>query len=176
MGAAWETLGFTIHSLGAKDQQQIGYATAWNILFLLAPLWINAFVYMTFARMVHYWHPRSKVLGIRARVISKSFVLADIITFIIQAAGLIMASPGASASIIQTGLNIYMGGMGLQQFFIAMFCCLMIAFQEAGNRARGRSPNEDGKRSWKPLLFALYGVLLCITVRSSSPSAPYPNG
>lgn len=166
MGAAWETLGFAVHSLGAKDQQQIGYATAWSILFLLAPLWINAFAYMTFARMVNFWHPEGKVVGIRARIISKCFVWADIVSFIVQAIGGIMASPGASASIIKTGLNIYMAGMGLQQFFITTFLCLMIAFQRA---VRGGYPIQDGKRSWKPLLFALYGVLVCITVSLPNP-------
>lgn len=173
MGALWETLGFIIHSLGARDQQQIGYATAWNILFLLAPLWINAFVYMTFARMLHYWRPESKIIGIRPRGISKWFVFADIVSFIIQAIGGIMASPGASPSIIKTGLNLYLGGLGLQMFFIALFCCLMFHFQRAGSHSRGGYSSHDGHRSWKPLLFALYGVLACITVSSPSRSLSF---
>ena len=165
MGSLWETLGFIIHSLGAKDQQQIGYATAWNILFLLAPLWVNAFAYMTFARMVHYWHPEGKIAGVRAKRIALWFVLADIICFIIQGVGGIMASPGASPDTIKIGLNIYLAGMGMQQFFIVVFLGLMVMFQMRCNRviAEGNLAHE-GKRPWKPLLFALYGVLVCITV------------
>ncbi|KAK4150434.1 RTA1 like protein-domain-containing protein [Chaetomidium leptoderma] len=161
MAALWETLSFAIHSVGTKDQQQIAYATAWQILFLLAPLWINAFVYMTFARMVLYWHPEGKVAGLRATVIAKWFVLADVLSFIVQGAGGIMASPDAGATIIQIGLNIYLGGMGLQQLFIVLFLGLMVMFQRRCNRAE----KLDGKPSWKPLLFALYGVLVCITAR-----------
>ena len=160
MGAVWETLAFIIHSIGSKDQQQVAYATTWQLLFLLAPLWINAFAYMTFARMVLYWHPEGKVLGFRAAVIARWFVLADIFSFIVQAAGGIMASPEASATIIQTGLNIYLGGMGLQQLFIVFFLGLMVAFQ----RRCARHESFGAKRSWKPLLFGLYGVLVCITV------------
>ncbi|KAL2132508.1 hypothetical protein VTI74DRAFT_3727 [Chaetomium olivicolor] len=165
MGALWETLAFVIHSLGTRDQQQIAYATAWNILFLLAPLWINAFAYMTFARMVFYWHPEGKVAGLRATRIAMWFVLADIISFIVQGVGGIMASPSASADIIRIGLNIYLAGMALQQFFILIFLGLMVAFQRRCNRARAANFGHDGKRSWRPLLFAQYGVLVCITVR-----------
>lgn len=163
MGVLWETIAFIIHSLGTKDQQQVGYSTAWNILFLLAPLWINAFAYMTFARMVLYWHPEGKVAGLRAGVIARWFVLADIISFVVQGAGGIMASPTASPDIIQTGLDVFMGGIGLQLFFIFVFLGLMAAFQVRCTRA---TPVGDSvwRPSWKPPLFALYGVLICIGV------------
>ncbi|KAK4153966.1 RTA1 like protein-domain-containing protein [Chaetomidium leptoderma] len=165
MGALWETIAFAIHSVGARDQQQIAYATAWNVLFLLAPLWINAFAYMTFARMVHYWHPEGKVAGLRATAIARCFVWADVISFIVQAAGGIMANPGSSADVIKIGLNIYLTGVGVQQFFIILFVGLMYAFQRRCTQARGTGFGHDGKKSWRPLLFAQYGVLTCITVR-----------
>lgn len=166
MGAAWETIAFIIHAVGAKDQQQIAYATVWNILFLLAPLWINAFVYMTFARMVLYWHPQGKVWKLTAQGIAKWFVWADVLTFIIQGVGGSMASPGASANIIKIGLNMYLVGMGLQQFFIVLFVGLMVVFQKDCTRVRASNYGKDmdGKRSWRPLLFALYGTLVAITV------------
>ena len=161
MGAAWETIGFALHALGAKDQQQIAYATTWQILFLLAPLWINAFVYMTLARMVIYWLPEgTKVSGMRAALIAKLFVWADVICFIIQGVGGSMASPGAEEKIIKIGLNIYLTGMGLQQAFICGFLVLMVSFQK--KCARGEA--EFGKPAWKPLLFALYATLAMITV------------
>lgn len=164
MGALWETLAFIIHSLGAKDQQQLGYAMAWQILFLLAPLWINAFVFMAFARMVLYWHPEGKIVGLKAAVIARWFVLADILSFIVQGVGGVMASPDANATVVRIGLNIYLAGMGLQQLFIVLFLGLMAAFQKRCTRPGG----ADGKPSWRPLLFGLYGVLVCITVSFGS--------
>jgi hypothetical protein len=164
MGALWETLAFAIHSLGARDQQQIAYATIWNVLFLLAPLWINAFAYMTFARMVLYWHPEGKVAGLRATAIAKWFVLADVVTFIIQGVGGVMASPSSKPDIVKVGLNIYLSGMGLQQFFILLFLGLMYAFQKRCNLMPAAGWGYDGKKSWRPLLFSQYGVLVCITV------------
>lgn len=170
MGALWETLAFIIHTLGTKDQQVIGYSIAWTLLFLLAPLWINAYAYMTFARMVQYWHPQQKVF-LRARTIGMWFVLADIISFIIQAAGGVMASPGNDPEYIKRGLDIYTGGTALQQFFIFIFIGLMIVFQRQVSQLGYSSVGEMGgvaKKSFKPLLFALYGTLLFITVSLST--------
>jgi hypothetical protein len=164
MGALWETIAFAIHSLGSRDQQQIAYATVWSVLFLLAPLWVNAFAYMTFARMVLYWHPEGKIAGFRAKAIAKWFVLADIICFIVQGAGGIMASPTSSDQIIKVGLNIYLSGMGAQQFFILVFLGLMYAFQKRCSQVEGSSFGRDGKRSWRPLLYSQYAVLVCISV------------
>ncbi|KAK1751948.1 RTA1 like protein-domain-containing protein [Echria macrotheca] len=165
MGALWETAAFAIHAVGTRDQQQIGLATAWSILFLLAPLWINAFVYMTFARMVNFWSRDAKVAGISARRISLFFVLADVLSFIVQAAGGIMASPGAAPETVKTGLNIYTGGTALQQLFIFIFLGLMIMFHRACSPLRNGVSVHGGGRDWKPLLLALYGVLVCITIR-----------
>ncbi|KAK3906177.1 RTA1 like protein-domain-containing protein [Staphylotrichum tortipilum] len=162
MGALWETIAFAIHAAGSRDQQQIAYATVWNVLFLLAPLWINAFAYMTFARMVHFYLPRGKVAGLRAGGIARWFVLADVVSFVVQAVGGIMASPSSSAEIVKVGLDIYLGGMGLQQGCILVFVGLMYRFQRECGR---EGVAGDGKRSWRSLLFALYGVLVCITIR-----------
>jgi hypothetical protein len=51
--------------------------------------------------------------------------------------------------------------MGLQQLFIVVFLGFMIAFQKRCCRGNTLS---HGKRCWRPLLFGLYGVMVCITV------------
>jgi hypothetical protein len=110
--------------------------------------------------MVLYWHPEGQVAGVKAAVIARWFVIADVVSFIVQATDGLMASPTASANIIRTGLNIYLGGMALQELFIVVFLGLMIAFQ----RRCVQNEQFDRKPSWRPLLFALYGVLVFITV------------
>ncbi|KAB2575108.1 Rta1 domain protein [Lasiodiplodia theobromae] len=164
MGATWELVAFIVHALGSHDQQNIGYATAHQLLYLLAPLWINAFVYMTFARMVHYFLPDRTVWRIRGESLAKYFVWADVASFIVQAVGGLMATPSASADIIQTGINVYMGGMGLQEAFILCFLGLMIMFhrQSLALDAAGMAHRQY---NWRALLYALYGVLVAITVR-----------
>lgn len=128
MGGAWETVSFIMHVLGAHDQQNVTYATVWQILFLLAPLWINAFVYMTFARIVHFYMPDRKVWIIKASQVSKLFVFADFFSFVVQAVGGVMVTPSSSASVQQTGLHVYEAGIGIQEVFIVIFLGLMVTF------------------------------------------------
>jgi len=45
---------------------------------LLAPLWVNAFVYVVFGRMVHYFLPEKKIMGVRAIHMARWFVWFDI--------------------------------------------------------------------------------------------------
>jgi hypothetical protein len=199
MGALWETLSFIFGALGAHDQQNVGFATARLILFLLAPLWINAFVYMTISRMVHFYIPDQKAAGIRSTLISRVFVWSDIVTFIVQAVGGMMTAPGSDATTIQNGLNIYIAGIGLQQACIAVFFVVMIFFgrrASAVDRSTGNygSPSEQAampKKSWRATLYGLYAVLVFITVSFFSfflsfflsfsffffiPHPPYPVG
>ncbi|KAK4245133.1 RTA1 like protein-domain-containing protein [Corynascus novoguineensis] len=168
MGSSWETLAFVLHSFGARDQQNLGYSISWTLLFLLAPLWINAFAYMTFARMVHYWHPEGRVGGMRAAVIARWFVVADILCFLVQLVGGVMANPQSGPTIMQVAMYVYTGGTSLQQLFILIFLGLMVAFQRRCSRASPTTPDGDEsveKPGWRPLLYALYAVLVCITVR-----------
>ncbi|OTA07160.1 hypothetical protein A9Z42_0080090 [Trichoderma parareesei] len=177
MAATWETTAFVFHAIGAHNQQTEAYAIVWQILFLLAPLWLNAFVYMTFARMVHFYMPDRKVSFVKASHVSKLFVWADILSFIVQAAGGVMVTPSASASTQRLGMHIYEGGIGLQELFILCFLGLMIAFH-VRVRKLGR-PEEDAlgadvgehlqemkkTRGALWLLYALYAVLAFITMR-----------
>ncbi|KAF3764665.1 hypothetical protein M406DRAFT_222371, partial [Cryphonectria parasitica EP155] len=173
MAGLWETAAFVTGALGAHDQQSSGYALAHTLLFLLAPLWINGFVYMTFARMVYYFLPAKKIGPFRATGMSKWFVWADILTFLVQGVGGTMTSPGSSLA--QTGLHIYMAGIALQELFILGFLSLMIMFHRQERQLESSSAsiwlnglenNADlPKRGWKGLLYALYAVLSLISLR-----------
>ncbi|KAK8091781.1 hypothetical protein PG997_002142 [Apiospora hydei] len=166
MGATWETISFVLHALGSKDQQNIAYASAAQILFLLAPLWINAFVYMTFTRAAWYYHyppeAQRRLLGIPITALTKIFVWADVLAFIIQGVGGSMASPGSGGDICVTeGLKVYLIGMGIQQFFIVVFCLFMIHFHIRQRTGYGYAD----KPSWRPLIYTLYATLTFITIR-----------
>ncbi|KAI0881597.1 RTA1 like protein-domain-containing protein [Annulohypoxylon maeteangense] len=178
MGGIWETVAFILHSLGARNQQNVGYATAWQILFLLAPLWINASVYMTFARLSWFFLPDQRIGGIKPASIAKYFVWADVLTFLVQGVGGTMASPTASPNIIKIGLDIYLSGMGLQQFFIMLFLVLMVIFHRRAQASPPEVVSETGEKKpgWKPLLIALYVVLALITIRNMYRIAEFAGG
>ena len=77
-----------------------------------------------------------------------------------------MAGPGASAESQKKGLNIYMGGIGMQEGFIVLFLGLVIKFHRDQLQAErvGRL-TADKTAGWKWLICALYACLLTITIR-----------
>ncbi|KAI4644178.1 uncharacterized protein J4E79_011126 [Alternaria viburni] len=166
MAALWETGAYAFRALGSKNQQSSGVATVAQILVLVAPIWVNAFAYMVFARIVHFYSPTRKVWFFSPSILALIFVTLDIVSFVIQLVGGGMAGPGASLEAQKKGLNIYMGGIGMQEGFIVLFLGLVVKFHRDQLQAErvGRLP-ADKTGGWTWLLYALYACLLAITIR-----------
>ncbi|KAJ7595680.1 RTA1 like protein-domain-containing protein [Mycena floridula] len=160
MGGIWETSGFAVRAVSSHNVTSETLNTVAQLLVLLAPLWINAFVYMILGRMVYYYLP-SKKIWIRAERLALCFILLDITAFVIQAAGGILASGSNPPKTVLLGLHIYEGGIGFQEFFVLIFVGLAIKLY------RDLSRNEDTGRptDWKPLLSVLFATLTLITTR-----------
>lgn len=171
MGVIWELASFILRTLGTRDQQNEAYATASTLLFLLAPLWINAFVYMTAGRLVYFLHPKKRLLGIKAAKIGRCFVWLDILSFIVQAAGGLMMNQENGTRVIEIGKNVYMSGVGVQQLFISIFLGMIIRFHVDVLRVERDyqfcDVNGSRRRAarWKWLTYTMYAVLGLITIR-----------
>lgn len=89
----------------------------------------------------------------------------DFVAFVIQLIGGSLAGPTAPAEDQLRAIHIYMGGIGLQQFFIVIFVAFAIKFQlEVRNINTSRALSTSWRSGWRPLLFTLYASLICITV------------
>ncbi|GJN80164.1 hypothetical protein PLIIFM63780_003688 [Purpureocillium lilacinum] len=165
MGALWECICFVLRALGAKDQQESIYVTLSTLLFLLAPLWINAFGYMVVARLIYFLQPERKAAGIPARWLAKGFVTADVICFIIQAAGGAMMADQHNTDTAKTGRNIYMVGVGIQLAFVMIFLIVTVFFHRdlLRNMRIGKIKTRD---CWTgALVWVIYIVLILIIER-----------
>jgi hypothetical protein len=121
---------------------------------------------MVFARIVHFYSPTRKVWFFSPSILALTCVTLDIISFVTQLVGGGMAGPGASTDTQKRGLNIYMGGIGMQEGFIVLFMGLVIRFHRDQLQAErvGRLP-ADKMVGWRWLIWALYACLLAITIR-----------
>ncbi|KAJ5727032.1 hypothetical protein N7493_006059 [Penicillium malachiteum] len=161
LGTLWECLGLVMRTVSTINQTESTTASAGQLLVLLAPLWINAYVYMIFGRMVYYYLPEKEVMGIKAEKLSMIFIWLDVSSFFIQATGGIMDSDWSNQMDI-IGLHVYTGGIALQQFFILCFCYLLFVFHR---RMRQGGGDFGRGRQWHTLVIAMYATLGCITVR-----------
>lgn len=128
---------------------------------------VNAFAYTVLGRMVHFYLPSHSLLGLRASTLATIFVLLDVVSFVIQIVGGSMGSDDQPVEQIMKGVHIYMGGIGLQEFFIVVFLIFAAKFQvELLHLERvGVLPGPNNKGDWRRLLFTIYAVLALITVR-----------
>ncbi|KAJ7058565.1 RTA1 domain-containing protein, partial [Mycena amicta] len=160
MGAGWETAGFALRVLAVLHTTSAAYGTPSQLLILLSPLWINAFLYVVMARLIYFFVPEKRLGGIRAQRLSLIFVLLDITSFLVQAGGGVMINPDNSAKTMMLGIHIYMGGIGLQQFFVLIFTGLVVRYHF---RMKQVDPFND--LGWKRSLYTMYASIILITIR-----------
>ncbi|KAJ4011511.1 hypothetical protein NW752_008514 [Fusarium irregulare] len=166
MAGIWETTAFTFRAISTKHQQSIGVLLVFQIFILLAPVWVNAYAYMTLGRMVYYFIPTHTLLGMPAVTLAAIFVGLDIVSFIVQLIGGSLAGPGSPPDKQLEAIHIYMGGIGLQEFFIVVFVVLCICFQRKMHEIRGEHGIKTMVTSdWGRLLCALYFSLAMISIR-----------
>ncbi|KAJ7735329.1 RTA1 like protein-domain-containing protein [Mycena metata] len=162
MACFWEFSSFVTRAISTKYQQSEGLALVTQILVLIAPLWVNAFDYMVLGRMIHYFLPSHSMFGVSGSLFGMTFVMLDVVSFVIQLVGGSLAGPTAPESEVFKGIHIYMGGIGLQQFFIFIFLGLAARLHR---QLQALERNGTGKKNWRPLLFTLYASLGLITIR-----------
>jgi hypothetical protein len=126
---------------------------------------------MTLGRMIHYYHPRKTLAGISAKRYGLIFVTLDIIAFLVQLAGAAMTTgTGTETQTVLTGIHIYMGGIGMQEFFILCFLGLTIQLHRTilHMERDGQLSMEkaQGAFSWRWLFYSIYFALGMITVSS----------
>ncbi|PVH87627.1 hypothetical protein DL98DRAFT_509848 [Cadophora sp. DSE1049] len=172
MGIAWEFASFSLRSAGTRHQQSVPLAFSSQILVLLAPMWVNAFVYMVLGRMIYFFTPAQQVFRIKGIKIAKIFVWLDILSFLTQVGGGVMIQPSASYKSQMLGIHIYMGGIGFQELCILLFTVIAIRFaivMRKHERSQGITSSTqilDGKpHNWRTLLYVLFAALVLITIR-----------
>ncbi|KAG7151644.1 lipid transporter atnI like protein [Verticillium longisporum] len=155
------TLGaHLVQAVTWKKQKQI-YAILGQLFFLLAPLWMNAFVYMTVSRLMYYVLPDRSIWNLKATQLTKLFVWIDVLCFLVQAGGGSLLS-GDDMEMMRIGQCIYVAGCAAQLFFIVIFCALMGRLYV---RMREAQRFDLRMRLVKSLFWALLAVLVFIMIR-----------
>ena len=136
---------------------------------------------MVLGRMIWFYTPSRSLFGIPAPTIAAVFVSLDIITFIIQLIGGLSAGPASPADEQLRAVHIYMGGIGLQEFFIVVFLALVVKFQLVARKLKAipssRGIEENQTMGFVPpavqrgstiLPLTLYTTLALISVSISN--------
>ena len=109
-----------------------------------------------------------------ARFVTRIFVIADIICFLIQAGGGGMLAKAKAASSVKLGENMILGGLILQIIMFGFFVVVAAIFQ--ARRRRDTSAQGGSDLPWQRLLATLYGVSGLITLRNIIRTVEYGQG
>ncbi|KAL1862604.1 hypothetical protein VTK73DRAFT_6731 [Phialemonium thermophilum] len=163
MSGALQVVTYVFRTVSILTPASFGDYAAWFVLILIAPLWTNAFVYMVFGRAVWSYRDDGRVWGLSARLFGIVFVALDIVALIIQVLGAVQAAQQhAPQHKVLLGLHVYMGGVGLQQLFILVFC--LFSIKMFVDLRKGLGGKGEGPKA-QLLLVVLLTALALITLR-----------
>ncbi|GMK58928.1 hypothetical protein CspeluHIS016_0603700 [Cutaneotrichosporon spelunceum] len=158
IGTWCEAIGLALRIALRKDPHSLGLYISMYMFVVLSPCAFLAADYILLGRMVKHLKA-SRYLFLNPDKVSWTFVLSDIITFCIQAAG---GSMSTSDGLHKVGSNIFLAGLILQLMSFALFSMLYVIFLF---RVRKDSMlwSHPG---WKPLYFALGFTCIMFLTRS----------
>lgn len=170
--ALWQAAAYYFRVISIKNPNSLFPYAVQFVLLLVAPVWVNAYIYQVFGRMVFNFTDDARLAKIKAWRFGLYFVLLDILAFLIQVFG------GASAIAkvenkddpeevkrvaerVNRAGDIYTAGIGVQQLFILIFIVLFVKFHLG---VRRQAPSLSKSRA-TTLIYVTYAVLVAITVR-----------
>lgn len=168
MSALLQTLTYILRALNISLPTSRNLYIAWFVLLMIAPIWTNAYVYVVFGRITRERKSSEALERVLAWKHGLTFVILDVIAFLVQVSGAgIAASSAVAQNLDQTranmGIHIYMGGCGFQQICIIAFFALAVRVQ-IRLTADAKTSGIKVTRT-RTLFCVIYAVGVLITVR-----------
>lgn len=156
-------LGYIARILSARNTDSIMLYAVQSLLIILPPSLYAATLYMIYGRLVLFVNqPQASI--IKPTLVTKIFVIGDLISFLTQAsAGGMMAQ----SSMADMGKKLMMLGLGLQLVFFGFFLVVAVTFQLRVKRLLLSSPPVPrvGSLPWTLLFKALFIAAALIIIR-----------
>ncbi|KAI8712152.1 Rta1 domain-containing protein [Fusarium sp. LHS14.1] len=176
IGCAFETVGYVGRAISAKqtpDWTLLPYVMQ-SLLLLLGPTLLAASIYMVLARLIMLLEASSYSL-INTKILTKVFVLGDVISFLAQSGGGGILANAKTSSDQEKGRNIIIVGLLVQIIFFGSFIIILHVFHR-------RIIAQPTQRSlslmvpWKRFIMVLYVISAFIMVRSAYRVLEYITG
>ena len=158
-----ETIGYCGRIWSHYNNQAIGGFVMQAILILVAPALFAASIYMILGRLIRAVHAEHLPL-LPVRRLTTIFVVADVLSFTMQAGGGGIQSAG-TLEMFNVGEKIIVVGLFLQITFFGFFVTTVVGFY----RRICAHPTREAQQSeipWRRHILILFAVSITILVRS----------
>ncbi|MCJ1383312.1 hypothetical protein MMC17_006425 [Xylographa soralifera] len=175
VGGFFEWIGYVGRALSAGQSPNwtLGPFIVQTLLLLVAPALFAASIYMQLGRIILATDGEKYSL-IKRTWLTKVFVIGDVLSFGVQAAGGGIMAGGTLAS-FDNGQKIVVAGLVLQIIFFGLFTVVALVFNRRLRRAFNKTTIDAGAMCQKHLN-ALYASSLLIMVRSIFRVVEYVQG
>ncbi|KAK4118111.1 RTA1-domain-containing protein [Parathielavia appendiculata] len=179
IGAAIEVVGYGLRCYSVKKPTLVGPMAATLSLVVIAPVFVAAGNYLLIGRLIRAVldHSRTghRVFGVPGRLITRIFVILDVITCLIQGNGSGIASSvewvGKTADV---GIYILLGGLGLQAVAFSFFLCIFARFHYLATK-KGLA-DVNAPVGWQRVVVAVYVSSFLILIRCIYRVAEFAEG
>jgi len=165
-GHIMEIIGYATRiPLVSKPVGQMHIYICMHVCLIMAPVFYAAIEYMLLGRLMHAVGDQYSFM--KPKLVARIFIISDIISFFIQSAGAgLLTSAGANLKTAETGLNVLIGGLGVNLVSFAIFCLQLFYFDY---RTRKSPPAFPGgslcKKGWRQFLYVLYLSSFLVLIR-----------
>ncbi|KXH24930.1 RTM1 protein [Colletotrichum simmondsii] len=163
VGCLFEVIGYGARASAHDKTDRIMTFAIQNMFIIIAPVLFAASIYMILGRIITSIHAE-KYSMIRPAKLTKTFVLGDLVSFLIQGGAssmMVIQKPGFAT----WGERIVIIGLVVQIIMFGLFCAIAVVFHRRMRQAP--TPDSlDGLIPWEESLYMLYAVSLLIMVRS----------
>ncbi|CAI4306078.1 CPA_1a_G0017770.mRNA.1.CDS.1 [Saccharomyces cerevisiae] len=119
-----EIAGYIARCVSSSNRQELAPYIVQSVLLLIAPSFIAASIYMIFGRLLHLMRCQSLMM-ISPRFGTTFFVVGDVFSFVLQAAGGGLMSQEATT---KTGSHLATAGLFIQVVFFGFFIINEVRF------------------------------------------------
>ncbi|KAM5352940.1 hypothetical protein ACJ41O_005662 [Fusarium nematophilum] len=163
IGCFFQVIGYGARAGAHSKTERIMPYAVQNMFIIIAPVLFAASIYMVLARIINSIRAE-KYSMIRPTKLTKTFVLGDVLSFLIQggASGMMVVQ---NPNMVKWGERIIILGLMVQVVMFALFCAIAVVFHRRMRRAP-TAESLDGLIPWEESLVMLYAVSILIMVRS----------
>ncbi|KAH8917584.1 RTA1-domain-containing protein [Atractiella rhizophila] len=171
-GLILEVVGYIFRRISRDDDEKLGYFIIQQLFVVIAPALLAASLYMSYGRLTLFVEERFSPL--RPRWVTRTFVTADVFSFLIQGAGgSLYAGDNISASKANTAKAIITVGFIIQ---IVAFSCFLVISLIFYRRAKAGIPDSHAIRLVPVLWLTSIPILVRTIFRLAEFASSNDNG
>ncbi|KAI9334013.1 RTA1 like protein-domain-containing protein [Obelidium mucronatum] len=170
IGCALETIGYSLRILAIDDPFSTPKFSVQVVLIIIAPILMAATQYVMLEKIIHYSYPEAS--PVKHTLITKVFVVSDVVTFFVQAGGSIIFNSHPEKT--ELGVQVLMVGLCIQMVSFAVFLALAMVYYsralkieqgKAGMVLMGNTPEPPAEK-WKRIFATLMFTSGLVFIRS----------